>query len=213
MKKIFPLIIAFAAILSMSSCGKSDDFSGSDGDVSDAIGPYMMCIADNLIVDNLKILEYSINNKTDINSKTSVMEPSNPSYRVPGVKIEKAAEDSTWIISNKDLDYWFLDTSYPTDYTITARMLPGDTYAFHGWNVTITGERREKDGYSCGFSTENGPLRYTVSDTGYSWSSCQGSLNLIVYKDGKVIDTILMLLKGKRNDYSLVRTYSIMDIL
>lgn len=205
MKKILSMIFAAATAVSLlSSCSKSSDFSGSDGKVSYSIGPYMMCIADNLIVDNLKILEYSIN-KTD--SKTSMIDPMDPSYRVPGVKIEKAAEDSTWIVSNKDLDYWFLDTSYPTDYTITARMLPGDYNHFHSWKVTVEGARREKDGYSCRFATNEEPLNYTIGSSEYSWSRCTGRLNMVVYKDNKPIDSIVMILRGGRDDYSLVRAY------
>ena len=166
-----------------------------------------MCIADNLIVDNLKILEYRINGKTNIQSRTSAETPDDPSYRVPGVKVEKAAEDSTWIVSNKDLDYWFLNTSYPTDYTIKARMLPGDYNHFHSWKVSINGERREQNGYSCKFSTPEEPITYTIGDSGYSWGSCKGQLNMLVYKDGKAIDSIVMTLRGGRDDYSLVRTY------
>lgn len=134
MKRILSIAtVIAAAILTVSSCSKAErEFAGSDGEVSYSMGPYMMCIANNLIVDNLKILEYKINGKANIQSKTSVMRPDDPSYRIPGVKVEKAAEDSTWIVSNKNLEYWFLgDDSYPTDYTITARMLPGDYNHFH----------------------------------------------------------------------------------
>ena len=210
MKRILSIATVFAAaILTVSSCSKAErEFAGSDGEVSYSMGPYMMCIANNLIVDNLKILEYKINGKANIQSKTSVMRPHDPSYRIPGVKVEKAAEDSTWIVSNKNLEYWFLgDSSYPTDYTITARMLPGDYNHFHSWKVTIEGERREQKGYSCKFSTPEEPLTYTIGDTGYSWGSCKGQLNMLVYKDGKAIDSIVMILRGGLDDYSLVRTY------
>ena len=209
MKRVlsFATVIA-AVILAASSCSKAErEFSGSDGEVSYSMGSYMMCIADYLVVDNLKILEYRINGKTNIQSRTSPETPDDPSYRVPGVKVEKAAEDSTWIVSNKDLDYWFLNTSYPTDYTITARMLPGDYNHFHSWKVTIEGERREQKGYSCKFTTPEEPLAYTIGDSGYSWGSCKGQLNMLVYKDGKAIDSIVMVLRGGRDDYSLVRTY------
>ena len=211
MKRILSIAtVIAAAILAASSCIKAErDFSGSYGEVTYSIGPYMMCIADNLIVDNLKILEYkTLGTKPDIQSKTSEVEPLDPSYRMPGVKIEKAAEDSTWVISNKGLEYWFLgDDSYPTDYTITARMLPGDYNHFHSWKVTVNGERREQKGYSCKFSTPETPLTYTIGDSEYTWGSCQGKLNMLVYKDGKAIDSIVMALWGGRDDYSLVRTY------
>ena len=211
MKRILSIATVVAAgILAATSCSKAEkEFSGSDGEVTYSMGPYMMCIADNLIVDNLKILECRIGDgKPDIQSKTSEVEPLDPSYRMPGVKVEKAAEDSTWIISNKNMDYWFLgDDSYPTDYTITARMLPGDYNHFHSWKVSIDGERREQKGYSCNFTTPEAPLIYTIGDTGYSWVSCKGQLNMLVYKDGKTIDSIVMILRGDRDDYSLVRTY------
>ena len=211
MKKILSFAAVTAAtIIAASSCSKAQtDFAGSDGNVTYSIGPYMMCIADNLIVDNIKILEYkTLEVKPSIQARTSEVEPLDPSYRMPGVKIEKAAEDSTWVISNKGLEYWFLgDDSYPTDYTITARMLPGDYAHFHSWKVTVKGERRERESYSCKFSTPENPLTYTIGDTGYSWGSCQGQLNMIVYRDGKAIDSIAMILRGSRDDYSLARTY------
>ena len=211
MKKILSFAAVTAAtIIAASSCSKAQtDFAGSDGNVTYSIGPYMMCIADNLIVDNIKILEYkTLEVKPSIQARTSEVEPLDPSYRMPGVKIEKAAEDSTWVISNKGLEYWFLgDDSYPTDYTITARMLPGDYAHFHSWKVTVKGERRERESYSCKFTTPETPLIYTIGDTGYSWSSCQGQLNMIVYRDGKAIDSIAMILRGSRDDYSLARTY------
>ena len=211
MKKILSFAaVAAATIIAASSCSKAQtDFAGSDGNVTYSIGPYMMCIADNLIVDNLKILEYkTLEVKPSIQARTSEVEPLDPSYRMPGVKIEKAAEDSTWVISNKGLEYWFLgDDSYPTDYTITARMLPGDYAHFHSWKVTVKGERRERESYSCKFSTPENPLTYTIGDSEYSWGSCKGQLNMIVYRDGKAIDSIAMILRGGRDDYSLARTY------
>ena len=146
MKRILSIATVIAAtIIAASSCSKAEkEFAGSDGEVTYSMGPYMMCIANNLIVDNLKILEYKIKGKANIQSKTSVMTPDDPSYRIPGVKVEKAAEDSTWIVSNKNLEYWFLgDDSYPTDYTITARMLPGDYNHFHRKATPANSPRRK----------------------------------------------------------------------
>lgn len=208
MKRILSIATVVAAgIIAATSCSKAErEFSGSDGEVTYSIGPYMMCIANDLIVDNLKVLEHTLNGDGNIQSKTSVTEA--PSDRIPGVKIEKAAEDSTWIISNKNLEFCFLfDSYYPTDYTITARMLPGDYNHFHSWKVSIDGERHEQKGYSCNFTTPEEPLTYTIGDTGYSWGSCKGQLNMLVYKDDKIIDSIVMILRGGLDDYSLVRTY------
>ena len=207
MKRILSIATVFAAaILAASSCSKAEkDFSGSNGDVTYSMGPYMMCIADNLIVDNLKVLEYRINDKANIQSKASVMTSEDPSYRVPGVKVEKTAQDSTWIVSNENLDYQFIDTSYPTDYTITARMLPGDYNYYHSWEVSIEGARREKDGYSCKFLTNECTLIYTIGDSEISWGCCKGKLTMLVYKDGKIIDTVIMVLRGKYNNISLTR--------
>lgn len=60
MKRILSIATVIAAtIIAASSCSKAEkEFSGSDGEVTYSMGPYMMCIANNLIVDNLKILEY-----------------------------------------------------------------------------------------------------------------------------------------------------------
>lgn len=163
MKRILSIATVFAAaILTVSSCSKAErEFAGSDGEVTYSMGHYMMCIANNLIVDNLKILEYKIKGKANIQSKTSVMTPDDPSYRIPGVKVEKAAEDSTWTVSNKNLEYWFLgDSSYPTDYTITARMLPGDYNHFHSWKAPS----KVKDGNRKA-TPANSPRRKSLSPT------------------------------------------------
>ena len=198
MKKILLLTIAAVAAATLSSCCKSDDFSGSDGDVSYQMGPYMMCIADDLVIDNLKVLEYQVETKS-----TSL----DPSFRLPGVKVEKAAEDSTWIISNKNFDFEMLGVYYPTDYIIKARMLPGTNKTYHDWKVSIEGSRQEKDGYGCEFGTDKDGLTYLVGDAEYSWGRCIGNLNMIVRKDGKSIDAIVMVLRGDKYDYSLRRTY------
>lgn len=199
MKKFLLLTIA-AVAATLSSCSKSNDFSGSDGDVSYQIGPYMMCIVDDLVIDNLKVLEHNID--PTLRAEVSL----DPADRLPGVKVEKAAEDSTWIISNKNLDFSILDVYYPTDYTIKARMLPGEKKVYHNWEVSIEGSRQEKDGYGCKFGTDKDCLTYTVGESEYSWGSCVGNLNMIVYKDGEPIDSIVMILRGDKN-YSLRRTY------
>lgn len=203
MKKILSLtIVASIAAATLLSCSK-EDFSGSDGDVTDSLGPYMMTIANDLIVDNLKVLEYVIRQASPESSEVSL----DPTYRLPGVTVEKASGDSTWIVSNKNLDFSINGISYPTDYTIQARMLPGAGKAFHDWSVSIKGSRQEKNGYSCDFGTNKDSLTYLIGWSEYSWGSCQGKLNMIVYKDGKPIDSIVMTLLGGRNDYSLSRTY------
>lgn len=201
MKKILLLTITAVAAATLSSCSKSNDFSGSDGDVSYQMGPYMMCIANDLVIDNLKVLEYNIN---QAETKSASLDPS---FRLPGVKVEKAAEDSTWIISNKNLDFGMLDVYYPTDYTIKARMLPGTNKTYHDWKVSIEGSRQEKDGYGCKFGTDKDGLTYLVGEAEYSWGSCIGNLNMIVYENGEPIDSIVMILRGDRYDYSLRRTY------
>lgn len=163
MKRILSIATVIAAtIIAASSCSKAErEFAGSDGEVTYSMGHYMMCIANNLIVDNLKILEYKIKGKANIQSKTSVMTPDDPSYRIPGVKVEKAAEDSTWTVSNKNLEYWFLgDSSYPTDYTITARMLPETTIT----STAGKSQSREKD-VSGKATPANSPRRKSLSPT------------------------------------------------
>ena len=55
MKRYLIPILALSAVL--CSCSKSDDFYGSGEEVSYATAEYMMCIADDLVVDNLKEME------------------------------------------------------------------------------------------------------------------------------------------------------------
>lgn len=58
MKRILSIATVIAAtIIAASSCSKAErEFAGSDGEVSYSMGPYMMCIANNLIVDTSRFL-------------------------------------------------------------------------------------------------------------------------------------------------------------
>lgn len=203
MKKILSLtIVASIAAATLLSCSK-EDFSGSDGDVTDSLGPYMMTIANDLIVDNLKVLEYVIRQASPESSEVSF----DPTYRLTGSHGGKGVRRQHLDRIQQESGLQHQWHQLPDRLRIQARMLPGAGKEFHDWSVSIKGSRQEKNGYSCDFGTNKDSLTYLIGWSEYSWGSCQGKLNMIVYKDGKPIDSIVMTLLGGRNDYSLSRTY------
>ncbi len=200
MKRNITYLLILLTILSCSR--ESRDFSGSDK-IDPELSYYMMDIADNLVVDNLKALERNLaSGSAKTQAQTSVKEYSDA---LPGLRIDKAEGDSTWILTNEDLDYKLNDKSYPTSYTITARMLPKTAHTFHDWEVSVDGSRTERKGYSCTFTTNDRPLTYSADYSGYSWSTCHGTLLMFIYKDNVQVDALALSLRGDKYNSTVNR--------
>lgn len=229
MKRYLIPILALSAVL--CSCDKSDDFYGSGEEVSYATAEYMMCIADDLVVDNLKEMERIL----ALDKSGAVWEPGYSSVfersnQVFGATLSKSSADSTWTIVF-DGDFSFESNSYPTRYHLTLRMLPGGSEGssgaeggdgfgdegsaqdapfagmYHDWEVTIDeGVRTERGGYSADFRSYP-TLRYLRAGATLAWHLCYGAVWMDVRKDGKIVDSLVLVLKGSKNNTE-ARRYS-----
>jgi hypothetical protein len=227
MKRYLIPILALSAVL--CSCDKSDDFYGSGEEVSYATAGYMMCIADDLVVDNLKEMERIL----ALDKSGAVWEPGYSSVfersnQVFGATLSKSSADSTWTIVF-DGDFNFESNSYPTRYHLTLRMLPGEGTGasqaggdggfdgegsaqdapfagmYHDWEVSIEeGVRTERGGYSAEFRSYP-TLKYHTSGATLAWHLCYGAVWMDVRKDGKIVDSLVLVLKGQKSNYETRR--------
>lgn len=235
MKKTF--CIALAA-LSLCACTKeyysSDEWSGSYNYGEYAGRDYMFCIADNLIVDNLKQMETAIfidaissetSSRFDTGGRSIWSDgaewtvTNEDSGVLKGLKLKKAAADSTWILSRND-KYPFgyynstmsddqLPNYYVTDYEMEVRMIcdaEGKGMEDHyWWAVTLKKcERTEDKGYKSKTYSTGAPIEY-LEGSFCSWNLCYGTLMMEVYRDAVLIDKARLQLIGSHSNSSYIR--------
>ncbi len=130
------LYIFAAAVLALSSCSKGADIVGGNNNYSStAGGSYMMNIADNLMAGALEDLEIALDmGKTEITWAS----------HFSGMTIIKDT-GNTWKLSFEG-PFAFDGVSYPTSFAMTATRRNENKPA--DWDVIITGNRTEKEGYS-----------------------------------------------------------------
>lgn len=191
--------------MALASCAYHYDcdfgsFSGSNSRIDGPIHAYMLGLSDDLVVDNLKEMERFLSSGQDAWTTGSTYTAGRDN-NVKGAVIEKDAADSVWTIRNKT-NYPLLGTKYPTDYSMTVRMLPCETSDYHDWKVTIDGTRQEKEGYGCRFRTDDG-LQYKVSGTSYAWRECFGKLRMETCKGEKKLDEYIIILNGTKDRYEI----------
>lgn len=221
MKKIAIILLG---ILLITSCKKdffSTDEWGGTYDYAEMAGcDYMLCVADNLIVDNLKQMEtalfiesqgstsstrfvfngsiWTVGNEWKVSDKSSLL---------PGMSIKRVAADSTWTLSRKG-KYSFSGYDFDTDYEMDIRMHPDTSGRATGdhfwWDVTLKKCNRTEDkGYRSEITTPAGSvLEYSYGTMG-RWAYCYGVLGMKVYKDDELIDVARLQINGGRyNDLS-----------
>lgn len=178
----------------------SSDYSGGRS--------YMLHIANDLIVDNLKALESALyadkissggpmrsydTNGIPLHAKGAVWTVKYISG-FEGLQITALGDDS-WQL-DWDGDYALDGNTFPTRYTLTATCLSTMSQSDHfDWEVGLDGTRTERIGYSCHFWTDK-PLWYENSSRSDYWSSCSGLLMMEVFKDSKGIDGSTLQLRG-----------------
>lgn len=218
MKKI---LFAFLAAAFVCSCSKYnyDDFKGAP-DYSSEIGElYIRNIPERLIADNLLAVERALAYEAmSISVAERIVE--NANFRtggvslwktgnrwivnavdaVKGVEIRKEDVDSTWTLS-RDADYCFNGGCYPTACTMTVRMLPGGKDHFD-WEVSVKGNRKERKGYSCTFSTVD-PVVF-LTGTSDRWSQCRGRIFMEVFRDGAKVDKCCIEYAGGSGSYKFI---------
>ena len=191
MKKI--LYLFAAALLALCSCSKGADVVGGHGYSYNA-GPggrYMMHIVDDIMAGALEDLEIACElGKMDITWAS----------RFTGMKIVQV-DENTWHLTFEG-PFEFDNNSYQTSFNMTAVKLNEEDHA--DWDVTMTGNRTERDGYRCSFETL-GALTFQAENVENGWDLLFGRLSMIVYnKDGKK-DGCLMHFEGAPSQAQFVR--------
>ena len=120
--------------------------------------------------------------------------------RFSGMKIEKVS-DNKWNLNFSGL-FAFDNSSYQTEFTMTATSLNENKHA--NWEVTISGNRSEREGYRCTFESL-GAITYQTLGGETGWSQLFGRLSMLVFdKDGKK-DGCLLQLAGAPSQAQFVR--------
>jgi len=225
------------AALALASCTKDyydAEWSGSYNYGEYAGRDYMMCVADNLIVDNLKQMEAaifidSISSETSSRFDTGGKSiwaadaewtvTNEDSGVLEGLKLKKAAADSTWILTrngkypfgyyNSTMSDDDLPNYYVTDYEMELRIIcaaEGKGVEDHYfWAVTLKRcERTEEKGYTSKIYSTGSPIEYSEGNF-CSWDLCYGTLMMEVRKDGRLIDKARLQLNGTRGASTYIR--------
>lgn len=224
MKKISLIVLA---VLLLGSCSR--DFLGSDNEWSGTYSgseyagyEYMMCVADNLIVDNLKQMEIALyvesqgsTSSTRFKFNGSIWTVGNEwtvaekNRSLAGLKIKRAAADSTWTLSRNG-KYSFNGNEFDTDYEMDVRMHPDTSSRASNdhfwWDVTLKKCNRTEDmGYRSEITTPTGTvLEYTYGSMG-GWAYCYGVLGMRVFKDEELVDVCRLQLTGNRYNNPYLR--------
>ena len=152
-------------------------------------------VADDLVAGALNELETSL-----LLDKSEVTWNS----RFTGMAIVKDdEEEDTWLLTYEG-PFTIDGCTYETRFSIVAAredIMEGQ----HGdWNVTVTGTRVEKEGYSCKFDNV-GSLTYLTDGSRTGWNQIYGKLSMAVIKDNARIDTGLLVFNGAPSTAQFVR--------
>ena len=204
-------IILTILILAVS-CSKSEDAFHGSGRSSSEIGRiYMLGIINDIVVDNLQQMENALfiserdgtgasfdKGGKALTDDGAVWTLTREGSALKGLTITRQSED-TWLMERKG-DYPILDVVYPTNYKMTVVKGESQTASHYNWDVTITGDRTEKEGYSCRFSSD-GVLKFSYEKGNTSdWDKCQGYLMMSVKKNNEAVDEACLVLDGGQYD-------------
>lgn len=220
MKKI---VIIAAALACLAGCSKHYSPNGYEivgGNEYYAYSPtkeYMMAIVDNMVTDALEELETAfkvegLGNSTSIRfdiSAGSILDQ-NVVWKVTGqerallgMTIKNIGSD-TWEMAY-DGPYSLLGETYPVNFIMKAKRGSLITGNHYNWGVTLSGNRTEREGYSCTYATNNTVLYMCTQDNTVGWNHLEGSYSLTVILNGQPIDLWAMIFKGKLSDTEFTR--------
>lgn len=228
MKKSFYILLGI--LLMAVSCKKDDLFgdawSGTYDSSEYAGYEYMLRIADNLIVDNLKQIETAIfvqntstgNTSTRFNRSGSIWDSdckwvvTHRGGSLEGLEITRAAADSTWTLKRDgkyDLGYGE-ECDFDTKYEMDVRMLRDTSSRASSdhfwWKVTLKEcTRTEDEGFVAKISTLPGKTIDYQYGSFCNWSYCFGVLTMQVFKGEEVMDVARLQLNGTRNSSDYIR--------
>ena len=205
MRKIVFAILAVAA-LSLAGCTKRYSPNGYEivgGTEYYAILPaqeYLMAIADDMVTDVLGELETALKVEDLGNSASlrfdmaegSILEEgktwkvTGSTRALKGMTIKNIGSD-TWEMAF-DGDYSLNDYVYPLSFIAKAKRGSQITNNHYNWGVTINGNRTERGGYSCTYSSKSTVLYQCTQDNKVGWNDVEGTYLLTVLLDNEPID-------------------------
>lgn len=194
------IIIILAAVLCMS-CNKQVGESRYDDSIP--VQQYMMYIADNMVTDVLYQLEDALYINSIGATSSSRFDIHEGPFTQEGVTWTVTAIDcplkgmtmthtgpETWEV-NFDGQYPFGNRSYRTNFIMKAKRGSVICTNHYSWSFTLSGNRTERGGYACTYETLN-TVVYNSNSSQTSahtyWNVAVGSMRLVVYKYGDVID-------------------------
>ena len=223
MKKISAIIL----IAVLSAC--SNQFFSEDGMYGGSYEPaapgeeYMTRLSTDLIPDFLLVLESALTYDTygyyatSTGSKDYVSGGKslrtvgtrwtvNSKKKVKGTEIECLAADK-WSVTWKGkygLNYYYGsedEYAYETTVSMTATMIKETTTNHFDWTVVVNGDRTERKGYACTFSTAPDMTYSNTKPDSYVWDMCNGSASMLVTKNGEKVDLVRMDYLGETTRY------------
>ena len=212
MKKIS---LITAAILCLAGCTKEYRPNGNSivgGNeyyaYSRPAREYMMAIADNLVTDVLEELETAFKVEELGNPTSLRFDKSSGSILEQGIIWKVIAQERAlrgMTIKNIGSDTWemafegpysLLGDIYPVNFIMKAKrgsLISGNHY---NWGVTLSGNRTEREGYSCTYATSNTVLYTCTQDNTVGWNNLEGTYTLTVILNQQSIDLWAMVFKG-----------------
>ena len=169
---------------------------------------YLIALEDALAYDAYGYYSSSSNSRDYISGGVSIRTIGtqwtiNSKKVIKGVTIKCIADD-TWeldwtgpySLTGNGYDYYADNDeyAYKTHCKVTAKMLKKTAYTHYDWLVTMNGERTERKGYACTFSSSP-DMTFTTSEASKSyssWDSCEGAATMIVTKNGEKVDMARM---------------------
>lgn len=208
-KKYLGLTLA-ALLLAACSKAETEDAFGGYTEPSDYVKSYMINVADKLATQSLSELEYAISSDalTGIsrfyyNTGGKALTEDGAVWTVlregdtQGMTMIKIAGQQSWALANDSEFSFDRGDSFPTKYSMTVTAADASTARHRSWDVILSGERHEEDGYWCTFHTE-GSLQYSALPNDDYWN-VYGYLLMTVYDGTRQVDKVVMQLRGARS--------------
>ena len=178
---------------------------------------YMMAIADDLVTDVLSELETAFKVEELGNSTSLRFDISGGSILTPDVTWKVTARERAlqgMTIKNIGSDTWemaydgpyaLLDDVYPVNFIMKAKRGSLITGNHYNWGVTLSGNRTEREGYSCTYATSNTVLYTCTQNNTVGWNNLEGTYTLTVLLNQQPIDLWAMVFKGSLSETDFTR--------
>ena len=195
-------------LLLATACHKADEdaFGGNFSAEGNPVREYMLSLADELVASALEELEEALGYDEQSAASQAFYDMKGDLKQPGGIwvlrreslmkgLVLRMLEEEVWVL-DFDGDLLLSIDTYPTSFTIRAERIDAQN-PHTDWKVTLQGQRTERNGYSCTFSSD-GPISYEVLFTDRLWQAF-GSLQMDVFKDNTLVDKAFLSLRGPRS--------------